>query len=175
MQLTNDFYTNALAFAFNIIRRHDHVEHINKKDIVHDVICDCACNEDNWKSLIVSYVYKYKYSQFLYSLDGVPNAKPWIEHRYCKCCDEVMPEDYFISGWNAITREWQYRTICKFCYKQTDTYKQQAKVTSANYYERNKEIKKAKQKEYRKKNIDKTAKERYQRWKEKQKTLKLAS
>jgi hypothetical protein len=173
MELTIQQYNNAIQFALNMIRRHDCTQHIDKMDVVHDAICDCDFCDTNWKGIIIKYVYKYKYTQFTYQLDAVPKSKDWIEHRYCKCCDSIMPEDHFISGFNSITNEWQYRTVCKYCYKGTDSYKEKNKQTNANYYQKNREKLKAYHKELRKKSVDKTAKERYQRWKQKQKDLKM--
>jgi hypothetical protein len=165
MNITINFYNNALGFALNIVRQHDLSSFIDKKDIVHDVITDTNFNENNCKSLVVSYVYRYKQSKFIYPIDAVPKNKDRIEHRYCKYCDMVMPEDYFISGYNTKTNEFQYRTVCKVCHRKTDKVKQQRK----RYYEKNKETLIAKNKERRKNYIDTTAKERYLRWKLKKK------
>lgn len=163
MLITKDFYNNALQFSLNIIRKHDKSNFIDKNDIVHDVICDINLNAENWKSLIVSKVYEYKNQKFLYPIDAVPKNKDWIEHRYCKHCDMIMPEDYFISGYNNKTNEYQYRTICRKCHKKTDKVKEAAK----KWRLKNREKILLRQKEYRKTHIDKTAKERYLRWKQK--------
>lgn len=175
MVFTDTFYKDAQKFVLNRIITLDASSLVDKLEILHSVIADERVCINNWKSLVDAYIYA-EMCRFKGKISiGEKIPKIYTERRYCRYCDEMYSQEYFASGFNKKTNCWQYRSICKNCYKnhvkKSEKYIQKTKEYYKKYRIKNREKLLQNAKLYRQTYIDKTARERYLRWKEKKQTL----